>query len=99
MHTREDEHSIVLAGETGFRSDDSEVLLGPDGYITKPRGQMHAMWNAGSEPGRIIEVITAGRFENYFRELSELLRPMQMIRLLPRCMNCPNLLNWQKNIS
>ena len=72
-HTRGDEHSIVLAGEIGFRSDDSEVVLGPGGYITKPRGQMHAMWNAGSEPGRIIEVITPGGFENYFRELGELL--------------------------
>ncbi len=73
-HTHEDEHSYVLAGEIGFRSDDSEVVLGPGGYITKPRGQMHAMWNAGSEPGRIIEVITPGDgFENYFRELGELL--------------------------
>lgn len=73
-HTREDEHSYVLSGEIGFRSDDSEVVLGPGGYITKPRGQMHAMWNAGNEPGRIIEVITpGGGFENYFRELGELL--------------------------
>lgn len=73
-HTREDEHSYVLAGEIGFRSDDSEVVLGPGGFITKPRAQMHAMWNAGSEPGRIIEVITpGGGFENYFRELGELL--------------------------
>ncbi|MEE6178907.1 cupin domain-containing protein [Mycobacterium sp. 050134] len=72
-HSREDEHSIVVAGEIGFRSDDSEVVLGTGGYITKPRGQMHAMWNAGKEPGRIIEVITPGGFENYFRELGELL--------------------------
>ena len=72
-HTHEDEHSYVLAGEIGFRSDDNEVVLGPGGYITKPRGQMHAMWNAGTEPGRIIEVITPGGFENYFRELGELL--------------------------
>jgi hypothetical protein len=49
-------------------------VLGSGGYITKPRGQMHAMWHAGSESGRIVEVITPGRgFENYFRELSELL--------------------------
>lgn len=76
-HTHEDEHSIVLAGEIGFRSDDSEVVLGPGGYTTKPRGQMHAMWNAGGEPGRIVEVITpGGGFENYFRELSELLTSM-----------------------
>lgn len=72
-HSREDEHSFVLAGEIGFRSDDSEVVLGPGGYITKPRGQMHAMWNAGNVPGRIVEIITPGGFENYFRELGELL--------------------------
>jgi len=73
-HTREDEHSYVLAGEIGFRSDDKEVVLGPGGYITKPRGEVHAMWNAGREPGRIIEIITPGDgFENYFRELGELL--------------------------
>ncbi|HWF29704.1 MAG TPA: hypothetical protein VG327_15250 [Mycobacterium sp.] len=41
-HTREDEHSFVLA-------------------------------NAGTEPDRIVEIITPGGFENYFRELSELL--------------------------
>ena len=29
---------------------------------------MHAMWNAGTEPGRIVEIITPGGFENYFRE-------------------------------
>jgi hypothetical protein len=31
------------------------------------------MWNAGKVPGRIVEVITAGGFESYFRELGELL--------------------------
>ena len=72
-HTHEDEHSIVLEGQIGFRSDADEVVLGPGGYITKPRGQMHAMWNAGQVPGRIIEVITPGGFESYFRELGELL--------------------------
>src|SRR5215472_10831316 len=72
-HTREDEHSIVLEGQIGFRSDDDEVVLGPGGYITKPRGQMHAMWNAGQVPGRIAEVITPGGFESYFRELGDLL--------------------------
>jgi quercetin dioxygenase-like cupin family protein len=72
-HTREDEHSIVLEGQIGFRSDADEVVLGPGGYITKPRGQTHAMWDAGSAPGRIIEVITPGGFESYFRELGELL--------------------------
>ena len=73
LHTREDETSIVLEGQIGFRSDDAEVVLGPGGYITKPRGQMHSMWNAGTVPGRIVEVITPGGFEGYFRELGEVL--------------------------
>ena len=73
QHTGEDEHSIVLEGDIGFRSDDSEVVLGAGGYITKPRGQMHAMWNAGDVPGRIVEIITPGGFEDYFRRLGELL--------------------------
>lgn len=49
------------------------MVLGPGGYRTKPRGQMHAMWNAGDRPGRIADVITLGTFERYFRQLSELL--------------------------
>ncbi|GIH28650.1 cupin [Acrocarpospora phusangensis] len=72
LHTREDEHSVVLEGQIGFRSDNDEIVLGPGGYITKPRGRMHAMWNAGTTPGRIVEIITPGGFESYFRELSEL---------------------------
>lgn len=73
LHTREDEYSIVTEGEIGFRSGDREVVLEPGGYITKPRGEMHTMWNAGSVPARMIEIISPAGFENFFRELSELL--------------------------
>ena len=69
MHTLEDEYSIVLEGEIGFRSEDHEVVLGAGGYIIKPRGQVHAMWNAGSIPARMIEVISPAGFEGFFREL------------------------------
>ena len=58
VHTREDEISIVLDGHIGFRSEDQEVVLGPGGYIIKPRNQVHAMWNAGDTPARMIEIIS-----------------------------------------
>jgi quercetin dioxygenase-like cupin family protein len=70
VHTLEDEISVVLEGEIGFRSGDQEVVLGPGGYIVKPRGEVHAMWNAGSTPARMIEVISPAGFENFFRELA-----------------------------
>src|SRR3954454_6796192 len=73
LHPREDEYSIVTQGEIGFRSGDREVVLGPGGYITKPRGEMHTMWNAGSVPAQMIEIISPAGFEHFFRELSELL--------------------------
>jgi quercetin dioxygenase-like cupin family protein len=71
-HTREDEYSIVVEGEIGFRSGDQEVVLGPGGYIVKPRGELHTMWNAGRSPARMIEIISPGGFEHFFRELVEL---------------------------
>ncbi len=71
LHTREDEYSIVTEGEIGFRSGDREVVLGAGGYITKPRGEMHAMWNAGPTPARMIEVISPAGFEHFFREVAE----------------------------
>ncbi len=70
VHHLEDEYSIVLEGEIGFRSNDREVVLGPGGYIVKPRGEVHAMWNAGAIPARMIEVISPAGFEGFFRELS-----------------------------
>jgi quercetin dioxygenase-like cupin family protein len=72
VHTLEDEISIVLEGEIGFRSNDKEVVLGRGGYIIKPRGEVHAMWNAGSTPARMIEVITPSGFEGFFREFVEM---------------------------
>jgi quercetin dioxygenase-like cupin family protein len=72
VHTREDEYSIVTEGEIGFRSGDREVVLGAGGYITKPRGELHAMWNAGKTPARMIEIISPAGFEHFFREVVDL---------------------------
>jgi quercetin dioxygenase-like cupin family protein len=72
IHHREDEFSIVLEGEIGFRSEDNEVVLGPGGYIVKPRGEIHAMWNAGKTAARMVEVISPAGFDNLFRSIVDL---------------------------
>ena len=72
-HTREDEYSIVTEGEIGFRSGEREVVLAAGGYITKPRGEVHAMWNAGAVPARMIEIISPAGFEHFFRDLAEMI--------------------------
>jgi quercetin dioxygenase-like cupin family protein len=73
IHTQEDEYSIVTEGEIGFRSGDREIVLGSGGYITKPRGELHTMWNAGDSPARLIEIISPAGFEHFFRELAGLI--------------------------
>ena len=72
LHTREDEFSIVTEGEIGFRSGDREAVLEAGGYITKLRGELHTMWNAGATPARMIEIISPGGFEGFFRDIVEL---------------------------
>ena len=47
-------------------------MLGAGGYITKPRGELHAMWNAGKTPARMIEVISPAGLEHLFREVADL---------------------------
>ncbi|MDP9484119.1 MAG: cupin domain-containing protein [Chloroflexota bacterium] len=70
-HTREDEISYVVNGAIGFRSDGREVSIAAGGYIVKPRGELHSMWNAGSVPARMIEIISPAGFEQYFVALAE----------------------------
>ncbi len=70
-HTREDEISYVVEGAIGFRSDGREVSLMAGGFIVKPRGELHSMWNAGATPARMIEIISPAGFERYFVELAE----------------------------
>jgi quercetin dioxygenase-like cupin family protein len=73
VHTREDEFSIVTAGAIGFRSGSDEVVLEEGGFIAKPRGELHTMWNAGSVEARMIEIITPAGFERFFLELAEMI--------------------------
>jgi len=72
-HAREDEYTFVLAGEIGVLLGDEVVFGAPGDLIFKPRGQWHTFWNAGSEPARVLEIISPAGFEGYFEQLSALL--------------------------
>jgi mannose-6-phosphate isomerase-like protein (cupin superfamily) len=68
-HHREDEHSYVLIGSFGALLGDDVVKAEAGTWVFKPRGQWHTFWNTGDTPCEIIEVISPGGFEDYFREL------------------------------
>jgi mannose-6-phosphate isomerase-like protein (cupin superfamily) len=71
-HTREDEYSYVLSGTLGALLGDDVVTAGPGTWVFKPRNQWHTFWNAGDTPCEIIEIISPGGFESFFRELAEI---------------------------
>ena len=67
-HTREDECNFVLEGELTCDVG-GEIVVAPKGsYVLKPRGVPHALYNAGPEPVRVLEILTPGGFEGYFDE-------------------------------
>ena len=70
-HHCEDEYSFVLTGKLGALLGDDVVTAGPGTWVFKPREQWHTFWNAGDTPCEIIEVISPGGFEDFFRELTD----------------------------
>ena len=69
-HHGEDEYSYVLTGKLGALLGEEVVTAGPATWVFKPRNQWHTFWNAGDTPCEIIEVISPGGFEDFFRELT-----------------------------
>lgn len=64
----------VLTGEIGVLVGEEIATAGTGEWALKPRDVQHAMWNAGNEPARIIEVLTPGGSEAWFEELAGLER-------------------------
>jgi quercetin dioxygenase-like cupin family protein len=73
-HSREDEFTVVLAGTVGARVGDEVVEAEAGASMVKLRGIPHAMWNVGAEAARVLEVLSPGGLEDYFEELSPVLR-------------------------
>jgi quercetin dioxygenase-like cupin family protein len=71
-HLMEDELSYVLEGRVGVRIGNEYAEAGPGTYIYKPCGVPHTFWNPTDQPARLLELIYAAGFENYFVEISDL---------------------------
>ena len=67
-HIGVDEYSFVLEGRMGALLGDQVIYAEAGELAFKPRDQWHTFWNAGDEPCRILEVISPGGFEHFFRE-------------------------------
>jgi quercetin dioxygenase-like cupin family protein len=72
-HTHQNDVWVyVLSGEVGVLVGDRIDVAGPGSWALKPRNVVHAMWNAGGTPARVIEVLTPAGSERWFEEIAAL---------------------------
>jgi quercetin dioxygenase-like cupin family protein len=72
-HTHENDVWVhVLSGEIGVLVGETIAVAPAGAWALKPRGVVHAMWNATDEPARIVEVLTPGGSERWFEVTSAL---------------------------
>ena len=72
----EEESFYILEGSYAFQVGNETLELGPGGYAFVPRGTVHAFTNSGTEPARMLILVTPGGIhENFFAEMGELTGP------------------------
>ena len=70
LHPAQDESFEVLEGEMRARVDGEGLELPTGARLEIRRGQVHQMWNEGTEPARVRWVTSpGGRTEEWFRTL------------------------------
>lgn len=74
VHAHETQVSLVLEGTLGFWVDGDVAEVGAGGYVLRPAGLPHALWNPTDAPARMLELTSPGaRFEQYMRDASALM--------------------------
>lgn len=71
-HTHEDEVTFVHRGRIGARVGERDVVVEEGGFLFKPRGIVHAMWNLHTSASLLHETITPAGFEGLFEEMGKL---------------------------
>ena len=71
-HEREDEFSFVYRGRIGGLVGEEETEVDEGGFLFKPRGIVHALWNPADEPVVVVEFISPAGFEHFFEEMGAL---------------------------
>ena len=68
------EHVLDVSGEVTVVEGHDEVAVGPDGWVSAPRGVRHGCSTVGEVPAVLRTVVTPAGYERYFREIDALVR-------------------------
>jgi quercetin dioxygenase-like cupin family protein len=71
-HRDEDEFTFVFRGRIGGRVGDQDLVVEEGGFLLKPRGIVHALWNSTDVEAILLEFISPAGFEGFFEEVGTL---------------------------
>jgi quercetin dioxygenase-like cupin family protein len=71
-HRDEDEFSFVFRGRIGGRVGDHDVVVEEGGFLFKPRGIVHAIWNPTNVEAIVVELLSPAGLEDFFEEIGGL---------------------------
>jgi quercetin dioxygenase-like cupin family protein len=71
-HSHEDEWFYVLDGEITFEIDGQRTVLCAGGSAFAPRGTAHTFKNFRDLSAKMLVMVTPGRFQQFFEDLSSL---------------------------
>jgi quercetin dioxygenase-like cupin family protein len=71
VHHGEDEAFYVVEGEVSVRIGEQTLRAGPGGFVFAPRDIPHGFRVEGTQPARLLLLLTPGGFEGFFDAMSE----------------------------
>ena len=71
VHRMTDEAFYVLEGTFGFQLDEETVEASAGAFVFAPKGIVHAFWNQGPSPARMVLMMSPPAFVRYLEELAE----------------------------
>src|SRR5215213_10281587 len=74
IHRLTDEAFYVLEGTFGFQLGEETVEVSAGAFVFAPKGIVHAFWNQGPSPARMLLMMSPPGFVRYLEELANGLR-------------------------
>jgi len=71
IHRQTDEAFYVLEGTFGFQMGEETVEGSAGTFVFAPKGTVHAFWNQGPSPARMLVTMSPPGFWRYLKELAE----------------------------
>ena len=84
FHERENELFFVVDGNYEFQCGEKKFIVSKGAIIHLPRKIPHRFRNIGEQPGVLMNTITPGGFENFFKEIDRLPKANPLDRSIVR---------------